>query len=225
MVERPFTSSLCTDPVFRKMCPDTYLRVRLSCSPNDYGRSNYPGVPPVSSVGPHGWRFVGIGSFHLRDNLEANFLWLCSQKFRRPCLCPACERERITLKAGNVVLFPHGDAHSLETGQSAKSVDMAKEIARLVTQGIALTRKLQSSDSFTGTVSWADAERMGNAAQRDDKVVVGATRGAGYRVWAITTPVRTATIAIAAYMANCRIRSTATDFWGLSSVLTCPMKR
>jgi hypothetical protein len=33
-------------------------------------------------------------------------------------------------------------------------------------------------------------------------VVVGATRGVGYRVWAITTPVMTATTAIAAYMAS-----------------------
>ena len=48
--------------------------------------------------------------------------------------------ERITLEAGDIVIFPHGDAHILENGPSAKSVDMAKEIARIVAQGLKLSR-------------------------------------------------------------------------------------
>jgi AraC-like DNA-binding protein len=47
---------------------------------------------------------------------------------------------RIALDAGDIVIFPHGDAHVLENGPSAKSVDMVKEIARIVTQGLKLSR-------------------------------------------------------------------------------------
>jgi hypothetical protein len=39
--------------------------------------------------------------------------------------------QRITLEAGDIVLFPHGDAHILENGTAAKGVDMAKELARI----------------------------------------------------------------------------------------------
>jgi len=49
--------------------------------------------------------------------------------------------ERIVLEAGDIVIFPHGDAHILENGPSAKSVDMAKEIARIVAQGLKLSRQ------------------------------------------------------------------------------------
>jgi len=48
--------------------------------------------------------------------------------------------ERIILDAGDIVIFPHGDAHILENGPSAKSVDMATEIARIVAQGLKLSR-------------------------------------------------------------------------------------
>jgi len=48
--------------------------------------------------------------------------------------------ERILLEAGDIVIFPHGDAHILENGPSAKSVDMAKEVARIVAQGLKLSR-------------------------------------------------------------------------------------
>ena len=44
--------------------------------------------------------------------------------------------ERIILEAGDIVIFPHGDAHFLENGLPAKSVDMEKELARIFSQGI-----------------------------------------------------------------------------------------
>jgi AraC-like DNA-binding protein len=47
---------------------------------------------------------------------------------------------RIALDAGDIVIFPHGDAHILENGPPAKSVDMVKEIARIVGQGLKLSR-------------------------------------------------------------------------------------
>jgi hypothetical protein len=42
---------------------------------------------------------------------------------------------RIILEAGDIVIFPHGDAHFLENGSPTKSVDMAKELARIFSQG------------------------------------------------------------------------------------------
>lgn len=44
--------------------------------------------------------------------------------------------DRVMLEAGDIVIFPHGDAHFLENGSSAKSVDMGKELARLLSQGL-----------------------------------------------------------------------------------------
>jgi hypothetical protein len=48
--------------------------------------------------------------------------------------------ERIALDTGDIVIFPHGDAHILENGPATKSVDMAKEIERIVAQGLKLSR-------------------------------------------------------------------------------------
>jgi AraC-like DNA-binding protein len=44
--------------------------------------------------------------------------------------------QRIILQAGDIVIFPHGDAHILENGPPTKSVDMAKELARIFSQGL-----------------------------------------------------------------------------------------
>jgi len=43
--------------------------------------------------------------------------------------------ERIFLEAGDIVIFPHGDAHFLENGPRAKAMDMEKELARIFSQG------------------------------------------------------------------------------------------
>ncbi len=39
--------------------------------------------------------------------------------------------ERIILDAGDIVIFPHGDAHFIENGPPTKAVDMVKELARI----------------------------------------------------------------------------------------------
>ena len=44
--------------------------------------------------------------------------------------------ERITLNAGDIVIFPHGDAHFIENGPPTKAVDMVKELARIFSQGL-----------------------------------------------------------------------------------------
>ncbi len=48
--------------------------------------------------------------------------------------------ERVTLDAGDIVIFPHGDAHIIENGPPTRSVDIAKELARIVSQGLKLAR-------------------------------------------------------------------------------------
>ncbi len=49
--------------------------------------------------------------------------------------------ERIILDAGDIVIFPHGDAHFIENGPPTKSVDMVKELARIFSQGLKLSRQ------------------------------------------------------------------------------------
>ena len=48
--------------------------------------------------------------------------------------------ERIALDAGDLVIFPHGDSHIIENGLPTKTVDLAKELARLVAHGLKLAR-------------------------------------------------------------------------------------
>jgi AraC-like DNA-binding protein len=48
--------------------------------------------------------------------------------------------ERIALDAGDIVIFPHGDPHIIENGPLAKTVDLAKELARIIAQGLKLAR-------------------------------------------------------------------------------------
>jgi AraC-like DNA-binding protein len=49
--------------------------------------------------------------------------------------------ERIVLDPGDIVIFPHGDAHILENGPPTKAVDMVKELARIFSQGLKLSRQ------------------------------------------------------------------------------------
>ena len=44
--------------------------------------------------------------------------------------------ERILLQAGDIVIFPHGDAHFLENGPATKAVEMEQELARIFAQGL-----------------------------------------------------------------------------------------
>jgi len=48
--------------------------------------------------------------------------------------------ERISLEAGDIVIFPHGDEHFIENGPPTKPVDMMKELARIFSQGLKLSR-------------------------------------------------------------------------------------
>ena len=48
--------------------------------------------------------------------------------------------ERVTLSAGDLVIFPHGDAHIIENGPPTQTLELAKEIDRIVTQGLKLSR-------------------------------------------------------------------------------------
>ena len=44
--------------------------------------------------------------------------------------------QRLILEAGDIVIFPHGDAHILENGPATKAVDMEQELARIFSQGL-----------------------------------------------------------------------------------------
>jgi AraC-like DNA-binding protein len=48
--------------------------------------------------------------------------------------------ERMALVAGDLVIFPHGDPHIIENGPPTKTVDMVKELARIVSNGLKLSR-------------------------------------------------------------------------------------
>ncbi len=48
--------------------------------------------------------------------------------------------ERITLNVGDIVIFPHGDAHIIENGPPTKTVNLAKELARIVANGLKLSK-------------------------------------------------------------------------------------
>lgn len=48
--------------------------------------------------------------------------------------------ERIALGPGDLVIFPHGDAHILENGPRTQTIEFAKELGRIVAQGLKLSR-------------------------------------------------------------------------------------
>jgi AraC-like DNA-binding protein len=48
--------------------------------------------------------------------------------------------DHIALEAGELVIFPHGDPHIIENGPRTKTVDLAGELARIVAQGLKLSR-------------------------------------------------------------------------------------
>src|SRR5436305_13526328 len=49
--------------------------------------------------------------------------------------------QRVILEPGDIVIFPHGDAHFLENGPSAKAVDMVNELVRIFSEGLKLSRQ------------------------------------------------------------------------------------
>ena len=48
--------------------------------------------------------------------------------------------ERMPLEAGDIVIFPHGDAHIMDNGARVKTVDLGKELERIVSQGLKIAR-------------------------------------------------------------------------------------
>ena len=48
--------------------------------------------------------------------------------------------ERLPLEAGDIVIFPHGDAHIMENGPRTKTVDNSKELERIFSEGLKLSR-------------------------------------------------------------------------------------
>jgi AraC-like DNA-binding protein len=45
-----------------------------------------------------------------------------------------------SLEAGNIVIFPHGDAHMMGNGRPSRAVDAAKEFERVLSQGLKISR-------------------------------------------------------------------------------------
>ncbi|HKS75712.1 MAG TPA: AraC family transcriptional regulator [Terriglobales bacterium] len=50
------------------------------------------------------------------------------------------DSEPLALSAGDLVIFPHGDAHVIENGPSRATVDISGELAKIFSQGLKLTR-------------------------------------------------------------------------------------
>src|ERR1051325_3113903 len=48
--------------------------------------------------------------------------------------------ERVALDEGDIVIFPHGDAHIMESGTRTRTMDLEKELARIFSQGLKLAR-------------------------------------------------------------------------------------
>jgi AraC-like DNA-binding protein len=46
----------------------------------------------------------------------------------------------IALEAGDLVIFPHGDAHVIENGSPSRTVDLSQELAKIFSQGLRLWR-------------------------------------------------------------------------------------
>jgi len=50
------------------------------------------------------------------------------------------DAERVTLSAGDVVIFPHGDAHIIENGPPTETIALANELDRIIRHGLNLSR-------------------------------------------------------------------------------------
>lgn len=48
--------------------------------------------------------------------------------------------ERVPLEAGDIVIFPHGDAHIMDNGARVRTLDLGKELERIVSQGLRVAR-------------------------------------------------------------------------------------
>jgi AraC-like DNA-binding protein len=48
--------------------------------------------------------------------------------------------EPVALESGDIVIFPHGDAHIMDSGDRVKTVDLGKELERVLSQGLRVAR-------------------------------------------------------------------------------------
>jgi AraC-like DNA-binding protein len=51
------------------------------------------------------------------------------------------EEERVELTPGDIVIFPHGDSHCLESGPAGRTVDGESELQRIFSAGLKLSRQ------------------------------------------------------------------------------------
>jgi AraC-like DNA-binding protein len=50
------------------------------------------------------------------------------------------EGQPVSLNAGDIIIFPHGDPHFMGNGSAAKAVDFARELERISSQGLKISR-------------------------------------------------------------------------------------
>ena len=50
------------------------------------------------------------------------------------------EGQAVPLNAGDIIIFPHGDPHFMGNGSAAKAVDFARELERISSQGLKISR-------------------------------------------------------------------------------------
>jgi AraC-like DNA-binding protein len=50
------------------------------------------------------------------------------------------EGQPVPLNAGDIIIFPHGDPHFMGNGSAAKAVDFARELERISSQGLKISR-------------------------------------------------------------------------------------
>ena len=56
------------------------------------------------------------------------------------CAAGLEDGERVAITAGDVVIFPHGDAHILSNGPAVETIDNERELHRILSQGVKLAR-------------------------------------------------------------------------------------
>ena len=84
--------------------------------------------PPSHSVAPHVAPAAGhVIIYHLLTEGRAS--------------ARLADGKRMILEAGDIVIFPHGHAHYIENGPLTKPVDMLKELTRVFSQGLKLSRQ------------------------------------------------------------------------------------